>query len=170
MANYKIMEQLKRGFTLFTSNDRQTSYPAQTFATPGIYAKSLYSRYVPLRNAGFDDKSPFCSKKTLDGTLDHAAKELTYAKLDVTKTIISQQIGHGQDGGEDRLEQPPSPYNETKMQKVLEKMRHPVYNVEVVPNIDLNNDLKPDLKKESKKRKSTTKSESDKAPKYWKFS
>lgn len=163
MANYTKMQQIKSGFISFCQNFNETAFPAQTFATPGIYATPLYSRYIPLQDPGFDGDSFFRSKKTIQGTLQHEASELTYSKLETNDNLVTssiqispQQVGHGLEISK-TSERPKSPYNDEKMQEVLEKMRHPVYNVEVV-----NND-EPVKKLQAKKRKKSTKSAKSKS-------
>lgn len=165
MANYTKMHEVSTGYVSFSKQFQQTSFPAQTFATPGIFAKPLYSRYIPLEDPGFDGSSPFRSKKTFQGTIDHEGAELTYARLPTTKNVVPEQIGHGQDG-EPLMDKPPSPYNDVKMKEVLEKMRHPVYNVEVVKN---NEPLKKLQPKKRKNLKSALKTKSESSSKYFKW-
>jgi len=118
MANYQKMQEVSTGYISFYKHLQPNSFPSQCYATPGIFAKPLYSRYVPLNDSGFDGNCPFRSEKTLQGTIEHQGKELTYSKLDSVKNEVPEQIGHGQ---ESEMDKPPSPYNETKMKEVLEK-------------------------------------------------
>lgn len=158
MANFFKMQEISTGFVAFSKNFPQTSFPAQKFATPGIFSQPLYSRYIPLQDPGFDGNSPFRSEKKLQGTIEHQGDELTYSRLETTKNTVPEQIGHGGiEAGEVLLEKPPSPYNDAKMQQVLEKMRHPMYNVNVVKN-------KEPLKK-LQKRKTIVKTEKQLEPK-----
>lgn len=171
MANFAKMQEVASGFVTFSKNFSATSFPAQKYATPGIFAKSLYSRYVPLNDPGFDGNSPFRSEKTLQNTIQHQADELTYARLETTKTEVPEQIGHGDlDGAQPLLDKPPSPYNDEKMQQVLEKMRHPVYNVNVVKNEEPLKKLKSTKRKKTSDLKSNaSKSDSEKPSKYFKW-
>jgi hypothetical protein len=167
MSNFRRIEEIQRGFILFTKETDQTSFPAHSYATPGLCAKALYSKYVPLHDSGFDGNSPFCSQKSMQGTVENTRNELTYSKLETTKQeqqgVIPEQIGHGRESiaARELNDNPPTPYDVQKMHKVLEKMKHPVYDVEIVPNDE-------PLKK-TVKRKKNTKSETKSSSKFYKW-
>lgn len=153
MANFAQMQFVTGGFTRYTKHTNQTSFPAKSYATPGIYANSLYSRYVACPQPQFDAESPLYSKKKLKSPNEQDESDLTAPKL-------LEQVGRGEPSTSTK---PPSPYNDDKMKKVLEKMRNPVFGVEVHENKD-------SLKKLPKRKKVEPKKEkSEPEPKYYKW-
>jgi hypothetical protein len=153
MSNFQRIADIRRGFVFYTPDSGQTSFPALSYATPGIYARSLYSRYVPFEDPELNGRnSSFCSTKILETSVEQQRHLLTHAKL-------PEQIGHGLIEEKGEPIKSPSPYDDAKMKQVLEKMQHPVYNVEVVSNAENNSKRKysgePAKKctKESKKMK-----------------
>lgn len=103
--------------------------------------------------------NPFCSEKGLKLVANEGGEDLKPGpkiepelKSNTSGIVTSEQIGHGDE---------PVPYNKSKMDEVLEKMRHPLYKVEKVD--------KSSVKKSAKRKSESEKKPDEKKSKQFKW-
>lgn len=134
MANFNRLQEIYRGYILITPNSLLSNIPSQTFVTPGICANNLYNRFTPLYSTLTSPDNPFVTQKKLIGD----QKPLLSAVV-LEEVPQIQQVGSGDSSGgvveaEKSSDRAPSPYNDQKVNEVLQAMRNAAYvsNVKVV--------------------------------------
>jgi hypothetical protein len=126
MSDINLISQLNKGFVGFSEHIQLSSYPADLMQTPGLTSYALYSQYFPLHGARTTIGDAYCTEKRLDptaGGTDLVVNDdaTSVPEIKPKDPVPPEQVGHGKTT--------PVPYSDETMKEVMEKMKHPVFNV-----------------------------------------
>lgn len=131
MANVNRLQEIRQGYILVGDTNRLTSLPMYSFVTPGISARTLYSRYSFTHNSS-NPNNPYITEEKLQGP----EKQLSASTvIDKTPTVQQVGLGHGHDEGDTTN---PTLFTKDKMNKILNKMQQSAFinhdHIETVTN------------------------------------
>lgn len=168
MSNISLLSQVKRGYVIFSNNasSLNSGNQPEAFVTPGIGAKSLYSKYTPSHITVNDNAAFIKEREAPILVANEGGEALAKPHLD-SEPNEKPQIGHG-------VTSPSEDDYELEVVKLLENINHRSYNtIKVEPKktvivqkkkIEKSKDTPVPLKKikvESKKKPKKVESESD---------
>lgn len=124
MTDINRLAEMKQGYYFFSKRPTLDSFPSKLFVTPGLSARSMYAKFVPLYNPTLRGVNPYCTESKFHSVAGPSAEN----SLD-TKAIppSEQQVGHGEKSDVEKSE----PEANIKLQDILEKMKRPTYDVKV---------------------------------------